>query len=69
MRVESIDNNVATMISKWITRRGPQAGRYGGLVTDDFEALDRLLGRPAKRSERSFLEQAWEKILQDSENQ
>ena len=60
MVTDSVDTGTAAMIRSWTWRRGIGAGRIGGLVSEDYEALERLLNRPPKKEEKVLFERTWE---------
>lgn len=64
-----MDAALQEKIAKWCHRRGPKAGRTGGLINDDYEALDQLLGRRSSSQERKFMKTTWDSMIKEYEEQ
>lgn len=64
-----MDSVLQEKIRNWCLKRGPMAGRTGELINDDYEALDRLLGRRSSSQERKFMKTTWDSMIKEYETQ
>lgn len=64
-----MDEMTTSRLKSWISGRGVRAGRVGGLIEDDWDALDRMLGRRSSSEERRFVKLVWDAEQRDYESQ